>query len=142
MKKVAAISLLSIFIASLFMTCPAAATSPADCVSVIIVFKDAVSARDVNYLTALGGAIKYTYTIIDGVAAELPVVAADRLKSLRNSPAAAADPLASRIKYIEDDMTMHALGNAGRSAGQPGVAVQAGAEKPAGATVMSVPDAK
>jgi hypothetical protein len=142
MKKVAAISLLTIFIASLFMTCPAAAISPPDCVSVIIVFKEAVSTQDVSYLTALGGAIKYTYTIIDGVAAELPVAAADRLKSLQSSPAAAADPLASRIKYIEDDITMHALGNEGGSAGQPGVAMQAGAEKTAGATVMSVPDVK
>ncbi|HEY3273623.1 MAG TPA: hypothetical protein VGJ92_07680 [Methanocella sp.] len=142
MKKVAVISLLTILIASLFITSPAAATSPPDCVSVIIVFKDTVSAQDVNYLTALGGAIKYTYTIIDGVAAELPAAAASKLKSLQNSPAAAADPLASRIKYIEDDITMHALSTEGGPAGQSGIAALAGAEKPAGAMVMSVPDAK
>jgi hypothetical protein len=124
------------------MTCPAAAVSPPDCVSVIIVFKEAVSAQDVSYLTALGGAIKYTYTIIDGVAAELPVAAANKLKSLQNSPAAAADPLASRIKYIEDDITMYALGKEGGPASQPGVAVQTGTEKTAGAMVMSVPEGK
>jgi hypothetical protein len=106
------------------------------------VFKEAVSAQDVNYMTALGGAIKYTYTIIDGVAAELPLATANKLKSLQNSPAAAADPLASRIKYIEDEITMYALGNEGGSAGQPGLAVQTGLEKPAGAMVMSVTDVK
>jgi hypothetical protein len=137
MKKVAAISLLTMFIASLLITSPAAATSPPDCVSVIIVFKEAVSAQDVNYLTALGGAIKYTYTIINGVAAELPLASADKLKNMQKNPeVAGSDPLASRIKYIEDDITMYALGNEGASANQPAIAVQAGA------TVLSVPDTK
>jgi hypothetical protein len=134
MKKVAAISLLTMFFTSLLITCPAAATSPPDCVSVIIVFKEAVSAQDINYLTSLGGAIKYTYSIIDGVAAELPVASANKLKDMQKSPAASNDPALSRIKYIEDDMTMYALGNEGASAGHSTVATRAIS------SVMSVPD--
>lgn len=126
MKKVAAISLLTMFFASLLIASPAAAISPPDCVSVIIVFKEAVSAQDVNYLAALGGVVKYTYTIIDGVAADLPVTSANKLKSLQKNPeAAGSDPLASRIKYIEDDIKMYALGDDGKAAGQPSLAVQA-----------------
>jgi hypothetical protein len=143
MKKLAIISVLTMLLASLLMTSPAMATSPPDCVSVIIVFKEAVSNQDVSYLTALGGAIKYTYTIINGVAADLPLASANKLKSLQNNPEAAGrDPLASRIKYIEDDITMYALGNEGASSGKPGITVLAGTEKPASATVLSVPDAK
>jgi hypothetical protein len=137
MKKLAIISVLTMFLASLLMTSPAVATSPPDCVSVIIVFKDVVSTQDVSYLTALGGAIKYTYTIINGVAADLPLASANKLKSLQNNPeAAGSDPLASRIKYIEDDITMYALGNEAASTGQAAVTVQAGTEKHAGATVL------
>jgi hypothetical protein len=143
MRKFAAISILTIFIASLLMTSPATAVSPPDCVSVIIVFKEAVSTQDVGYLTALGGMVKYTYTIINGVAAELPLASANKLKSLQKNPeAAGSDPLASRISYIEDDITMYALNKDGAAAGQPGAAVQGGAEKPVGAAVLSMPDGK
>jgi hypothetical protein len=130
-EKLASIFVLALFIASLLMVSPAGAVSPADCVSVIIVFKDAVSAHDVNYLTALGGTIKYTYTIINGVAAELPLASADKLKDMQKHPEAAGnDPIASRIKYIEDDQKMYALENGGAGLGRTGVAVQAGAENP------------
>jgi hypothetical protein len=119
MKKLAVISVLTIFLASLLITCPAAATSPPDCVSLIIVFKEAISTQDVNYLTAIGGVIKYTYTIIDGVAAELPMASANKLKSMQQNPGAAgSDPIAGRIKYIEDDITMYALDNGGQPSGQ------------------------
>ncbi len=112
MKKLAVIFVLTVFIASLLITSPAMAVSPPSCVSVIIVFKEAVSTQDVGYLTAIGGMVKYTYTIINGVAADLPLASANKLKSLQKNPeAAGSDPLASRISYIEDDMTMHALGN-------------------------------
>ena len=143
MKKFAVISVLTIFIASLLMTSPAMAVSPPSCVSVIIVFKEAVSTQDVGYLAAIGGMVKYTYTIINGVAADLPLASANKLKSLQKNPeAAGSDPLASRISYIEDDQTMYALSNEGAAAGQPGAAVQGSAEKPASAAVLSLPDSK
>jgi hypothetical protein len=143
MKKLAVITVLTFLIASLLMTSPAMATSPPDCVSVIIVFKDAVSTQDVSYLTAVGGMIKYTYTIINGVAADLPLASANKLKSLQKNPEAAGnDPLASRIKYIEDDRKMYAMGNEGASVGQPGVTVQAGAETPVVMAALSLPDSK
>ena len=134
MKKFAVITILTILMASLLISSPAVATSPPSCVSVIIVFKESVSAQDVNYLAALGGVVKYTYTIINGVAADLPLASADKLKSLQKNPeAAGSDPLASRIKYIEDDQIMHTLGTKGAGAGQPGLTVQASADKPAAA---------
>ena len=135
MKKTLAISLLTMFFASLFVTAPATATAPADCLTVIIVFKEAVSAQDVNYVTSLGGIVKYTYSIIDGVAAELPVAAANKLKDMQKSPAASSDPQLSRIKYIEDDMKMYALGNEGAAAGHTSVSTQTVA-------AMTVPDAR
>lgn len=143
MKKFAAISILTIFIASLLMTSPAMAVSPPGCVSVIIVFKEAVSTQDVGYLAAIGGMVKYTYTIINGVAADLPLASANKLKSLQKNPeAAGSDPLASRISYIEDDITMHALNDKGAAVGQTGAAVHGSAEKPVGAAVLSMPDSK
>jgi hypothetical protein len=141
MKKFAVISVLTIFIVSLLMSSPAMATSPPSCVSVIIVFKQAVSSQDVNCLNAVGGVIKYTYTIINGVAADLPLASANKLKSLQKNPeAASSDPLASRISYIEDEQMMHVLGDKAPSVNQPGAAVQVSPEKPASVTVMAEPE--
>ncbi|OPY26290.1 MAG: hypothetical protein A4E28_02576 [Methanocella sp. PtaU1.Bin125] len=111
MKKITAIVLVCTFIISLSAACPAPAVAAGPAANVIIVFQSPVTQEDVKYIEGLGGVIKYTYTIIDGIAARLPQAAVDRLRCLQDNPG--ADPVAGRIKYIENDGIMYALeGNA------------------------------
>jgi hypothetical protein len=123
MKKITAVALTSIFILSLFAAGSTAASAAGPSQNVIIVFKSPVTQEDVKYIEGLGGVIKYTYTIIDGIAASLPQAALNRLRSLQGSPC--SDPVAGRIKYIENDGTMYALGDGTAPASQDSVAVQA-----------------
>jgi hypothetical protein len=123
MKKITTIALISIFMFSLCLAGSTATSAAGPTENVIVVFKSPVTQEDVKYLESIGGVIKYTYTIIDGVAASLPQAALDRLRSLQNNPG--SDQVAGRIKYIENDGTMYALEGGAVSAGQDNVAVQA-----------------
>jgi len=105
MKKVIAISLLALLCLSL---AGSATASTADTVNVIVVFKSPVTTQDVQYLEALGGVVKYTFTIIDGVAVSLPQAALSKLQCLQANPG--TDPVAGNIKYIENDGEVHAMG--------------------------------
>jgi hypothetical protein len=122
MKKITTIAFISVFVFSLFAAGSTATSAAGPTENVIVVYKTPVTQEDVKYLESLGGVIKYTYTIIDGVAASLPQAAVDRLRSLQGNP---ADPVASRIKYIENDGTMYALEGSAVPAGQNNMAVQA-----------------
>ncbi len=138
MKKITAIVLMSIFILSLFAAGSTAVSAAGPSENVIIVFKSPVTQDDVKYIEGIGGVIKYTYTIIDGIAASLPQTALDRLRGLQGSPG--SDPVAGRIKYIENDGTMYALGDGAVPAGQNTVAVQAmSAESPITSSVGEKP---
>lgn len=121
MKKIAAVVLISVFILSLFVAGTGATIAAGPAENVIIVFKSPVTPEDVKYLESMGGVIKYTYTIIDGVAASLPKAALDRLRNLQSNPG--SDPVAGRIKYIENDGTMYALDSGAVPAEQDNVAV-------------------
>ena len=123
MKKITSIVLISIFIFSLFVAGSTAASAAGPSENVIIVFKSPVTQEDVKYIEGIGGVIKYTYTIIDGIAASLPQSALDRLRSIQGSPG--SDPVAGRIKYIENDGTMYALGDGVTPAGQANEVPQA-----------------
>jgi hypothetical protein len=108
MKKITAIVLVCTIVFSLSVTCQAPAVAAGPATNVIIVFKSPVTQEDVKYIEGLGGVIKYTYTIIDGIAACLPQAAVDRLRCLQDTPG--GDPVAGRIKYIENEGIMYALG--------------------------------
>ena len=117
MKKIASITLLTILVISQLiaalqlMAVPVTASSTGGREDLIIVFKGPVTADDVKYLEALGGVVKYTYTIIDGVAVDLPQGAADRLRGESGGAGVpGSDTIAGRINYIEPDGVMYALG--------------------------------
>jgi subtilisin family serine protease len=78
-------------------------------VGVIVVFKDAPNSDDVNYMKGLGGTVTSQYDIIHGMSLDLPQQSLDRLNTIcrKQQPDA---PICSRIKYIEPDVEVHALG--------------------------------
>jgi subtilisin family serine protease len=78
-------------------------------VGVIVVFKDAPNSDDVNYMKGLGGTVTSQYDIIHGISLDLPQQSLDRLNTIcmKQQPDA---PICSRIKYIEPDVEVHALG--------------------------------
>lgn len=123
MKKITAILLVCAIFLSLFAACPTAAVAAGPNVSVIIVFDSPVTPEDVKYIEGMGGVIKYTYTIIDGIAASLPSAALARLRSLADNPG--SDPVAGRIKYIENDSVMHIMDGSSTPKGPEPVTVQA-----------------
>ena len=109
-KKIVPVAVLVVLFVSLFPAGSAQASGGGGMASVIIVFKDPVASDDVQYLQGIGGIVKYTYTIINGVALSLPQAALARLQCMQANPeAAGSDPIAMRIKYIEPDQEMHAL---------------------------------
>lgn len=66
-------------------------------VKVIIGFVDRPNQADEDIIRGLGGETRYTYTIIDAKAVEIPEQAIDRIKK---------NP---RVKYVEEDGEVHAL---------------------------------
>jgi len=78
-------------------------------VGVIIVFKDAPNSDDVNYMKGLGGIITSQFDIIHGMSLDLPQQSLDRLNTICKKKLP-DDSICSRIKYIEPDVEVHALG--------------------------------
>ncbi|TRZ90791.1 MAG: hypothetical protein D4R88_02995 [Methanosarcinales archaeon] len=78
-------------------------------VGVIVVFKDAPNSDDVNYMKGLGGTVTSQFDIIHGMSLDLPQQSLDKLNTIckKQQPDA---PICSRIKYIEPDVEVHALG--------------------------------
>jgi hypothetical protein len=127
MKRLATMAPISIFLALLLVSSPAGAIYSGDRESVIIVFHDPVTQEDIQYLEAMGGIIKYTYTIINGVAVDLPIIAANKLRIMQQYPSSPlSDPIAKRISYIEDDSMVYALGddNEVSASGKPSVDIK------------------
>lgn len=116
LNKIITITLLAALLLSFFGTGFASASAASTMTPVIIVFKEPVASGDVKYLEAIGGVVKYTYTIINGVAVSLPQAAVDKLKKMQDNPVAPGnDPIAGRISYIENDGEMHVLTDEARS---------------------------
>ena len=100
MKKIVAILMAMLMVMSVTVVFASGAadkdTQPK--VPVIIGFKDKPSQADKDMIRGHGGDIKYSYTIIDAIAAKLPDQVIDKIKK---------NP---RVKYVEKDTEVHTLG--------------------------------
>lgn len=76
---------------------PVAAAAPPKRVPVLIAFHGRPGIAEQALVRAAGGTVRYTYTLVDGIAAELPESA---LAGLRANP---------RVRLVEPDLPMHAM---------------------------------
>jgi subtilisin len=100
MKKIVAIVMAMFLVMSVTVVVAGNATetqTDSKKVKVIIGFKEKPNQADEDTIRGLGGETRYTYTIINAKAVELPEQAIDRMKK---------NP---RVAYVEEDGEVHAL---------------------------------
>jgi subtilisin len=96
MNKISGILIAMLMVVS--VTTAFAGNPGSDNVPLIIGFKNKPSEADKDTIRGLGGEVKYSYTIINAIAAKLPEQAIDALNKNPN------------IAYVETDGEVHALG--------------------------------
>jgi subtilisin len=77
-------------------------------VQAIIVFKDKPGQQERQYIEGQGGAVTYQYTLINGMAVELPQHVYEKLVFMQKHPDDLSNQaITEKIKYVELDQEMH-----------------------------------
>jgi subtilisin family serine protease len=115
-KKIIAVLLL------LCLVSAASAGSGNDKVKAIVVFKDKPTTDDIGYLKTHGGAVKYNYNIISGVALEMPAQAYDKINEMCQNGKGSQPAICEKIASVELDQQVQAFvknNNKGKGSGKP-----------------------
>ena len=97
----------------------ASAGAGEDKVKAIVLFKDKPTPDDVGYLKSHGGAIKYNYNIISGVALDMPAQAYNNINEMCQNGKGHQPAICENILNIELDQQVQAIGKPANKGGKP-----------------------
>lgn len=108
LRKIISVSVIVIILLALVTTGSVSSAGKEQKVSVIIVFKDRPGQDDKKFIEGQGGSVSYEYSIIDGIAVEVPQHVYEKLIYMQNNPDDSKNPgIAKRIKFVELDQEVH-----------------------------------